>query len=136
MAESCTNLGKDLNTTFLPAQLLRKTDNKANSTLNHKCTFTLIQTIFKKQLAMPSSPLTPLKSSLRATNSTNPTLQPFVSLIEHPFPKESQSSLHKAQSSALKMSKRAQLPRECQNPSLSCSAATNSSTNSNMKISN
>ena len=136
MAESCTNLGKDLNTTGLPAQLLRKTDNKANSTLNHKCTFALIQTIFKKQLATPSSPLTLLKSSLQATNSINPTLQPFVSLTALLFPKESQSSLPKAQSSASKMSKRDQSPQECPNPSLSCFAATNSSTNRIIKISN
>ena len=38
MSEPAGNIGKDLNTTFLPQALLRKTDNKANSTLAHKCT--------------------------------------------------------------------------------------------------
>ena len=38
MSEPAGNIGKDLNTTFLPQALLRKADNKANSTLAHKCT--------------------------------------------------------------------------------------------------
>ena len=99
MTEPTNNLGKDLNTTFLPQALLRKTDNKSNTTLNNKCTIPYIQTHFKKHPATPSSPSTHQKSNTQAINSKNPTLPQSELSTEHPSHKESQSFHPKVQPS-------------------------------------
>ena len=128
MSEPAGNIGKDLNTTFLPQALLRKTDNKANSTLAHKCNSVLMQTNFKKHLEMLSSLSTHPKLSMQATSSTNLTLLQFVLLIEPPYRKELLSFLHKVQHSALKITKKEQLPQECHKQLLSCFVAISSNT--------
>ena len=43
------NVGRELNSTFIPSSLLRKGENKLVSSLTAKCRDALIQINFKKQ---------------------------------------------------------------------------------------
>lgn len=78
MTEPVTNLGKDLNTTFLPQALLRKTDNKANSTLTNKCKCYYMQTNFKKHPGILLSQLILLKSNMLDISLISHTQLQFV----------------------------------------------------------
>lgn len=72
MTEQLSKTGRELNATFVPGSLLRKTDNKMSNTLISKCTPQRMQMIFKRLWETPSSKSTLPSSSSQDTNWKSP----------------------------------------------------------------
>ena len=75
MTETHSKTGRDLNATFLPGSLLRKSEKKLTQTLAQKCTVRWTQMNFKKQQGTTTSRSTRPKSSSRATSWRRATRQ-------------------------------------------------------------
>lgn len=68
MTDQLSKTGRELNATFVPASLLRKTENKLINTLTSKRTGLSMKTIFKKRRETPSSKSTLPRSNSQATS--------------------------------------------------------------------